>query len=407
MKKKRIYTALRYGAVLLLGLFFGKIFFRTEHTDNHPETTVTAHSETWTCSMHPQIKTHHPGKCPICGMDLIPLHTGGNTAAPDVLHLSPDALQLAGVETSVVSRQSTRKTLHLYGKIQTDERLLSNQVAQINGRIDKLGINFTGEAVHKGQLLAVIYSPELIAAQQELLEAAALKTTQPDIYRAAREKLRGWMLTDAQIDRIVNSGKTKTSVEVYANTSGVVISRRVSTGDYVQQGYVLFEIASLSSVWVEFDAYESDLPFLRKGDPVQFSTRSLPGKQFSARIRFIDPVMDAVNRVSKVRVEVPNANGALKPGMFVNGTVEGQTEKAGNKIVIPRSAILWTGKRSVVWIKVDEGAFRLREITTGPSLGSSYVVLNGLEEGDEIVTEGAFQVDAAAQLEGKKSMMEH
>jgi Cu(I)/Ag(I) efflux system membrane fusion protein len=298
--------------------------------------------------------------------------------------------------------------VRLYGKVQADERLLQNQVAHISGRIEKLFVGFTGETVTKGQLLALIYSPELITAQQELLEAAKEKQMQPAIYEAAIEKLRQWMLNDKQIAQIEQSGRIKTKFEVYANTSGVVTTKKVNVGDYVSQGASLFDIANLSRVWVLFDAYESDLPFLNVGNTVNFSLQALPDKDFNSTIRFIDPVIDPVSRVAKVRVEVDNSGGKLKPEMFATGIVKANLNAYKDKLVIPRSAVLWTGKRSVVYVKQsdsDELHFRMREIETGPMLGNSYVVISGLEEGEEIVSDGTFSVDAAAQLEGKPSMM--
>jgi len=358
--------------------------------------------------MHPQIHLDHPGKCPICGMELILLQNAGAKVDSNAVVFSKEAMELANVSTSVVSRQKPVKEVRLYGKVQADERLLQNQVAHIGGRIEKLYVNFTGEPVRKGQLLAVIYSPDLITAQQELIEAAKSKLTQPDIYQAAMQKLMQWMLTENQIAQIEKSGKVKTDFEVYSNTSGIVTAKRVATGDHVSEGSVLFDIANLSNVWVLFDAYESDLPFLKVGNTISFTLQAMPGTNFSASIQFIDPVIDPVNRVAKVRVEVGNAGGKLKPEMFATGVVKANLNEFKNKLVIPRSAVLWTGKRSIVYVKqpnASEINFKMREIELGPMLGNSYVVERGLTEGEEIVTDGTFSVDAAAQLAGKPSMM--
>ena len=399
----------RSALLLLAGLFLGWLLFHPSDKKNDLQQTAGTKNQIWTCSMHPQIKLDHAGKCPICGMDLILLkQNGGEKVDSNAVHFSKEAAELANVSTSIVSRQKPTKEVRLYGKVQADERLLQNQVAYIGGRIEKLFINFIGESVHKGQLLALIYSPDLITAQQELIEAAKSKQTQPEIYQAAVEKLMQWMLTEKQIAQIESSGKVKTNFEVYSNTSGIVTARRVNTGDYVSEGNVIFDIANLSSVWVQFDAYESDLPFLKVGNSISFTLQALPGINFSARIQFIDPVIDPVNRVAKVRVEVSNAGGRLKPEMFAIGLVKANLNEFNGKLVIPRSAVMWTGKRSIVYVKqaADEGInFKMREIELGPMLGNSYVVLNGLAEGEEIVTDGTFSVDAAAQLAGKPSMM--
>lgn len=401
--------------LIVAGLFLGWLFF---HSSSKAPVATTGHehehsaeegkAEVWTCSMHPQIRMDKPGKCPICGMDLIPLSSmsGGGTDAMAV-HLTKEAAQLANVMTSVVSSQAPAKEIRLYGKVQADERLLQSQVTYLAGRIEKLLVNFTGEPVRKGQPLAVIYSPDLVTAQQELIEAARTKDLQPEIYEAALEKLRQWKLSDKQIASIESSGKVQPNMEITSNASGIVTARRVNMGDYVGQGSVLYEVADLSRVWVLFDAYESDLAFLQRGNTVEFTLQALPGQSFTGRIAFIDPVIDPVNRVAKVRVEMSNPGGKLKPEMFATGSVKANLDQFEGKLVVPRSAVLWTGKRSVVYVKSpgDEPIFTMRQIEVGPMLGNSYVVTDGLSEGEEIVTEGAFSVDAAAQLEGKPSMM--
>lgn len=414
MKKIFSNKYVRNGLLVFAGLLLGWIFFHSSNVtkeDHIHSSDKVGKKEIWTCAMHPQIRMDHPGKCPICGMELILLNKdNGAKIDSNAVYFSKEALELANVATSIVSHQQPVKEVRLYGKVQADERLLQNQVAHVGGRIEKLFVNFTGEPVHKGQLLATIYSPELITAQQELLEAAKSKQSQPEIYQASMEKLMQWMLTDRQISQIESSGKVKMNFEVYSNTSGIVTSKRVATGDHVTEGSVLFEVANLSSVWVLFDAYESDLPFLKVGNNIFFTIQAMPGTSFSANIKFIDPVIDPVNRVAKVRVEINNSGAKLKPEMYATGLVRANLNEYRDKLVIPRSAVLWTGKRSIVYVKQpnsNEANFKIREIELGPMLGNSYVVESGLMEGEEIVTDGTFSVDAAAQLAGKPSMMNH
>ena len=397
---------------LLGGLLLGWIFFHSTPSakeEKHNHAAEVGKAEIWTCSMHPQIRMDKLGKCPICAMDLIPLRQNNTVEMdPMSIHLTKEAAELANVLTSVVSHQNPVKELRLYGKVQADERLLQNQVAYIPGRVEKLLVNFTGESVKKGQPLALIYSPELVTAQQELLEASKTKLAQPEIYEAAKEKLRQWKLAEAQISSIEKSGIIKANLEIESTTSGIVTARRVNNGDFVSPGSVLYEVSDLSRVWVLFDAYESDLPFLKTGDKIDFSIEAIPGTSYSGTIQFIDPVIDPSNRVAKVRVEIGNTGAKLKPEMFATGIVKSNLKQYGDKLVIPRSAVLWTGKRSIVYVKqpdIDEPVFKIREIELGPLLGKSYVVTEGLAVGEEIVTEGAFSVDAAAQLEGKPSMM--
>lgn len=372
---------------------------------------VQDESGVWTCSMHPQIRQDKPGKCPICGMDLIPLKknviSGGDAVSdPDAIRLSDEAMALADVQTTRVSRSNPVKQVRLYGKIIPDERSLQSQTAYVGGRIERLDIEFTGETVRAGQTLATLYSPELFTAQQELLEAVRMQ--QPALVQAAREKLRLWNLTDAQIDAIQYSGQASPMVEIKSNTNGIVIAKRVNRGDYVSQGSILFDIANLSRVWAMFDAFEVDLPFLAKGDQVEFTLSAFPGKTYSGRISFIDPILNATTRTARVRVDVANPTLEMKPEMYATAQVAAPLKGYKDRIVVPQTAVLWTGKRAVVYVRLpdtDTPTFRMREVTLGPALGGAYVVLDGLSDGEEIVTNGVFSIDASAQLEGKRSMM--
>lgn len=407
-------NAVKYGIILLTGLLLGWAIFGGGGPHNHDleESAGTEETNTvWTCSMHPQIRMDKPGKCPLCAMDLIPLKSsgGGDDVIDDeAIQMSKEAIALANIQTSLVGHQDAVKDVQMYGTIQVDERLQQSQTSHVNGRIEKLYVTFTGESVKEGQLIAKIYSPELLTAQQELLEAAKLEDSQPLLLDAAKEKLRLWKVTEQQINDILNSKSVSPSVNIYANTSGVVLSKDVNQGDYVSQGSVLYAIANLSRLWAIFDAYETDLPFLKVGDQLEYTLQSLPGKVFKGRISFINPIVDPSSRTAKIRVEVNNSERNLKPEMYATGRVTAPLKEYSKEMVIPKSAILWTGKRSVVYVKLpntNTAAFRLREVVLGPSLGDRYVVMSGLENDEEIVTNGAFLVDASAQLEGKISMM--
>ena len=368
----------------------------------------------WTCSMHPQIKQNKAGKCPLCAMNLIPLKKALSEAAtadaddPSIIFLSDEAVALANIQTTVAVAGNPVREIRLYGTIQPDERLVRSQVSHIGGRIEKLSVDFTGESVHNGQVIARMYSPDLQTAQQELLEAMKLRDVQPALLEAAREKLRRWKLSDDRIAAVEQSGIVSPLTDVTANTDGIVLTRNVSQGDYVAPGSILFRVVDLSSVWALFDAYEADLPYLKVGQDITFTIHALPGKTFSEKITFIDPILDRTTRTAKVRVETANADGRLKPGMFAGATLRASTGKGESKIIIPKTAILWTGKRSIVYVKQadsDIPAYRLRVIELGSALEDLYVVLSGLEAGEEIVIYGAFTIDATAQLEGKHSMM--
>jgi Cu(I)/Ag(I) efflux system membrane fusion protein len=396
--------------LVLAGLLLGRLIFHRSYTEkiSQEQTADESKKTIWTCTMHPQIRMDHPGKCPICGMDLIPLIHNTAPINPAAVVMTEEGIKLAEVQTSIVTRQKPVKKIQLYGKIQADERLIQTQPAHIPGRIEKLFVNFTGEEVQQGHAIAQIYSPDLVTAQKELLEALKMKEMQPALLDAARGKMRQWKFTDNQIADIENSGTAKTVFDVYATVSGIVLNKNVNVGDYVSQGAPLYEIADLSNVWALFDAYESDLPWIRKGDRIAFSIQSQPGKEFTGTVSFIDPVINPQTRVAAVRIEIPNKRNVLKPDMFATGILTAHLATLGNSLVIPQTSVLWTGTRSVVYVKLadaKEPSFVMREITLGPALSNSFVVQDGLMEGEEIVTNGTFSVDASAQLEGKPSMM--
>ncbi len=408
--------------VFVIGIFLGWLLFHQGSTKsaNVNEQELSAHEghehesedpTTWTCSMHPQIKQDKSGQCPICGMDLIPvssMQSEGENIDPNEIVMTESAAKLADIQTVEVNKGIPQKTIYLQGKVQADERRIAELTARFGGRIEKLFVNFTGQNVKKGNRLATIYSPDLVTAQRELIEAASFKETRPSLYTAARAKLKLWDLSDNQIKNIEEKGEPKIYFDVLSPISGTVMMRHVSLGDYIKEGSALFQITDLSKVWVLFDAYESDLPWIRKGDKVGFTIQSIPGKYFEGNISFIDPFIDPITRIAKIRIELPNRELNLKPEMFVNGEIQSTTANNTNEILIPKSSILWTGKRAVVYVRVPERespSFLYREITLGPEAGNFYVVTEGLKVGEQIAVNGVFKIDAASQLEGKTSMM--
>jgi Cu(I)/Ag(I) efflux system membrane fusion protein len=388
------------------GLLLGWLLFGGTLESNHQHTSI---SEIWTCSMHPQIRQNEPGSCPICGMDLIPLEDDNGLGVDQMaVSMSPTAMQLANVSTVMVGTETPTKNIRLNGKIQMDERLNFSQTTHFPGRIEKLSVNFTGEYVSKGSEVASLYSPSLVTAQEELFEAYKIRESQPNLYKATREKLKNWKLSENQIDQILSFGKVQDRFPVLADQSGYVISKKVNLGDYVNRGQALFEIANLTRVWAQFDVYENDLLWINKGDSIEFMINSLPGQSFIGKIDYIDPVINPKTRVTKARVVVQNDDGRLKPEMFVTGMVKAKSSMTGDQLTIPKSAVMWTGKRSIVYVRLqsDQGLyFKMREVTLGPALGDAYIIESGLEAGEEIVVNGTFSIDAAAQLAGKPSMM--
>jgi len=398
---------------LIIGLAIGKIFFSSSEeiheSHNHTESKNVI-KPVYTCSMHPQIKQDEAGLCPICAMDLVPLTVVQSDVddTPNEIQMTESAMKLADVQTAIVKHGVPEKLLHMHGKIKADERNIAKLTARFGGRIEKLFVNYTGQKVKKGQKLGTIYSPDLITAQLELLEAIKYKESNPSFYKASRSKLKLWDLTNTQIDVIEKNDEPKLFFDILSPISGTVTKRYIAIGDYVKEGSALFKLIDLNRVWVMFDAYESDLPWIKKGDKIEFTLQSIPGKTFTAKVSYIDPFIDATTRVAQVRVEMENSNLIFKPEMFVNGVLESNFTENSNELLIPKSAILWTGKRAVVYIKTpnrETPSFMYREIVLGPEAGNFYVVAKGLSEGEEIATNGVFKIDASAQLAGKPSMM--
>ncbi len=464
-RKSLTITAAAIGS-LIIGLVAGRYLFPAAGSHDHPagtKATDTASGEAatqatiWTCSMHPQIRQPEPGQCPICGMDLIPLvEDGGNDLGPRTLSMSESSRALARIQTSPVEKDYPVATVRIVGRLDIDETREQSLSARFPARIDRLYVNFNGIKVEKGEHLAEVYSPELLTAQRELITAYR---NDPDsaITQAAREKLRLWDLLPEQIEGILESGKATDRFELRAPTGGVVVSKNVKEGDYVKTGQPLFSIVDLGVLWLNLEAYESDLQMLRYGQPVDFTVEAYPGETFSGKIAFIDPELDPKTRTIPVRVNIPNPDGRLKPGMFARGEVKVRIAEGGKifapelagkwispmhpeiikdhpgtcdicgmplvpaeslgmvgdkeeaaPITVPASAVLRTGKRAVVYVRVpdtERPTYEGREIRIGPRAGDRYVVVEGLQPGEEVVTNGAFKIDSALQIQAKPSMM--
>jgi len=376
--------------------------------------------EWWTCSMHPQIKLQEPGQCPICFMDLIPVEsedTGGNLTE---LKMSPAAMKLAEISTVRVRRDAAEAEIRLSGKVTVDETRLGKITAWVPGRLEKLYVDYTGTSVKKGDPLVELYSPTLYAAQEELLQAlkytkeaesSLAKESAKITLDASREKLRQLGLTEGQIKEIESRGSAVDRINIQSPMSGVVTHKNALEGLYVNRGTKIYTIADLSQVWVVLDAYESDLPWLREGQMANFSVEAVPGMMFKSKVVFVDPILDEKTRTIEVRLNVDNGRKLLKPGMFVRATVHSVTKKGKDgqvPLLVPTSAVLKTGERAVVYIRkpgTEEPVFEGREIRIGARAGKNYIVLSGLEEGEEVVVKGNFKIDSAMQIAAKPAMM--
>lgn len=407
----------------------------------------------WTCSMHPQIQLPEFGLCPICNMDLIPLQTDSSSEGPSELSMSETAMVLAEIKTYPVQRLAVAHEVNMVGKIAYDQTQMAAIPAWFQGRIDRIFVDSTDIPVKKGDHLVALYSPDLYAAERDYLEAL---NTNSQLAAAAKGRLRLLGVKEEQIRQLEERGSPNENVEVYASIDGVVIHKNAMLGRYVKEGEVLYQIANLDQVWVELDAYETDLPWLRFGQEVEFDVLGWPGETFSGKISLISPILKENSRTIHVRVHVDNADGKLRPGMAVQARSLAQLSEQGNVIaadiadtwicpmhpevqsavpstctkcgmdlvpadelgftapeysedplVIPATAPLLTGKRAVVYVRLpgDEPKFQGRQVTLGPRAGDWFVVKEGLEEGELVVFNGAFRLDAELQLTGKVSMM--
>ncbi len=413
------------GAIFFLGYLVGdRGSDGSAHRANGDRRLAGEVATLWTCSMHPQIKKPGPGVCPICGMDLIPVKSNsGAELAPRQLKLTPAAVQLADIQVAPVRRRQVSTQLRLVGKVDYDETRIRYISAWIPGRIDRLFVDVTGTTVKAGQPLISIYSPDLLVAQEELRQARlALEAiggeTAGNIAETARrtiasvkEKLRLWGLSSLQVEELYRLEAPVEHLTIPSPIGGVVIRKEAVEGMYVGTGAKIYTVVDLSAVWVKMDAYETDLQWLRTGQRVQFEAEAFPGDTFAGIVAFIDPVINGATRTVKVRLNVPNPGGRLKPEMFVKAIVKPVAPKSGGDalapLVIPSSAPLLTGTRAVVYVAVDRerGIYEGRDVLLGSRTGDFYVVREGLSEGELVVVNGAFKIDSDLEIRGKPSMM--
>ncbi|MGB7326646.1 MAG: efflux RND transporter periplasmic adaptor subunit, partial [Rubripirellula sp.] len=457
-------------AFVLLGVFVATWFGGGESGESKVSATpatgeVQSKPSIWTCSMHPQIRRDGPGACPICGMDLVPVRESADGVR--TVSISSEIKSLMNVQVSPVRRQYVTAEVRMVGKVDYDETRLAHITAWVPGRLERMFVDFTGVEVNKGDHMVQIYSESLYTAQEELL--AVTKRDRPlstsrfieplDLAESAREKLRLLGLTTEQIQTIEQRGKSSETVTIYSPAGGVVVAKNKQEGDRVQTGDRIYTVADLKVLWVQMDAYESDLAWLRYGQDVEFTTEAYPGEVFRGRIAFIDPVLNEDTRTVKVRVNVPNEDGRLKPEMFVRavvqsniaaggrvlnaslagkwispmhpeiikdqpgdcdicgmplvraeslGYVTAEPTSAAKPLIVPVKAVLLTGTRAIVYVQVpdaDKPTYEGREIVIGPRAGDFYLVKSGLKEGDLVVTNGNFKLDSALQISAKPSMM--
>lgn len=367
---------------------------------------------TFYCPMHPTYTSDRPGTCAICNMNLVPLDPGDQAIASKipghaVVKIHPERLQLIGVKFGTAGKQKVEKTIRAVGRVDYDERRLSAVSLKVAGWIEELPVNATGQLVKKGDPLLVLYSPELLEAQRNFLLAAESVATvgaeTPESARAfaqeasksARDRLLLWDLTAEQIAEIAAKKEPQTRVTFLSKVQGIVTKRNVLLGGAVQPAMELFEIADLSSVWVLADIYEYELRDVSVGQAATVTLATRPGDSFSGNVAYVYPYLNEATRTVRVRVEVPNPEGLLKPGLY--GNVELAVD-LGERLVVDEQAVVDTGNRSIVFVDLGEGRFEPREVTLGARVKGLAVIANGLVEGEKIVTSGNFLVDSESRL---------
>jgi Cu(I)/Ag(I) efflux system membrane fusion protein len=369
----------------------------------------------YTCPMHPFIIKDKPGACPICGMNLVPVKKGGEEANKEAtkglaeLSLSPTQMVTANVETVAAELKPFNREINAVGIVQYDQARQARVTAWVGGRIDRLYVSRVGDYVSTKRPVAEIYSPDLVATQQEYLLALKSRERLKDspissiaeggegLVESARQRLKLWGVKDYQIKNLEKEGKPNIRLPIYTPLNGIVIEKLVLAGQYVKEGDSLFNIADLSSVWMELEVYENDFPLVKTGQSVEIVSQSYPGKTFHGRVSYIYPFLDPKSRTVKARVEIPNPGLRLKPDMFVNALIK---VPLGRSIVVPVNAVIDTGKRQLVWVQVEEGKFRQRDVKAGARSGDIIQILSGLAEGEKVAASGGYLIDSEAQLRG-------
>lgn len=373
--------------------------------------TVAAKTPRYHCPMHPTYTSDKPGDCPICGMALVPIGKAGEASTSTgaegrvAIHLTADRIQQIGLTTAVVEKRKLSRSIRTVGRVTYAEPRLAAINTKFNGWVEKLHVNSTGQPVKKDEPLLDVYSPELVAAQNEYLIAFRGKQLGADgesLLASSRRRLKLLDLTDEQIAQLEASGEAKRSLTISSPFDGVVVEKAAVEGKAIVAGENLYRIADLSVLWINADLYESDLPLVKTGQEAIATFTALPGDSFKARISYIYPYLEEQTRTAKARLEVPNPDGKLKPDMWANVEITvGETES----LSIPASAAIQTGQRYVAFVDKGEGHLEPRELKIGAKTDDFLEVREGVSEGEKVVTRALFLVDSESQLRAAISGM--
>ena len=370
----------------------------------------------WTCAMHPSVKSNDPGTCPICKMDLTPVTQ--EEVQSGVIFVDAQRRQLIGVRTTTVMMQNLDKTIRAVGIIAYDETRLTDVTLKFRGWIGELFADYTGKHVQQGEPLFTIYSPELLSAQQEYLDSLAAtdlpgRTTRVGgpqmqfnriwgpLAEASRDRLLLWDLSQKQLEELAQRGKPLQYLPMLSPATGTIIHKMVVKGSAIEPGKLIYRIADLSNVWIEAQLYEDEIPLVQVGQSVNVSVAYMPGREFEGTVSYIYPYLDSKTRRGRVRLEVSNEDGLLRPDMFADVFI---TVPLGSRLVVPEEAILYGGENNVVFLDLGEGRIRPQRVTLGlraahHGLGTDLVeVIAGLAPGDVVVTSGNFLIASESKL---------
>ncbi len=397
-------------SVIILGtlvLFVYSNYFSSEKTND--TATQSQEKEVYTCPMHPSVISDRPGACPVCGMALVKKSKMQDASGEEIKNLQQVSLSasqrvIANVSTSPVTRQDINKEISAVGVVDFAEPLQTTVTARFRGRIEKLYANFTGETVKEGQPLFDLYSPDLVSAQREFIialnslgDSLFSGANQSLMLNASRDRLRiHFGMTENQIATIEETRQTQSTMTFFSPISGTVLSKGIQEGQYVDEGMSLYKLADLSKVWIYLDVYEKDIRFILMNHPVKITTEAYPNETFKGKVTFIDPVINNETRTVRVRTEFANPSGKLKPQMYVKAQIHVPSSSA---LTVPATAVLFTGKRNIIWIEIQENTFEPREVELGISSGAFIEILSGLEEGEHVVTTGGYLLESESQLQ--------
>lgn len=357
----------------------------------------------YTCGMHPQIVADEPGYCPVCGMKLTPKKNGSGRTG--MVTIDPVTVRNMGLKTVPVQNRTIVKSVRAFGEVTFRQPNINIVSVKFSGWAERLLVDYEGARVSRGQPMLEIYSPELVAAQKEILIARKASESagtvgdsdnMKEFLSAARKKLYNWDISDDQIDKLLEDGEISRTMVIRAPADGVVLHKNVIEGEQVKPGQKLYEIADISSVWVSALVYEQDLPWVNTGQPATVLVPSLPGKEFSATVSYVSPYLDE-RRQAEIRLEMNNPGNTLVPMTYAEVTFHSQLP--GLVPAIPRSAIIHSGVRQTVFVSRGDGAYEPRVVTTGTVGDDDYVrVLSGLELGEQVVVSGQFLLDSESRL---------